>query len=717
MCRRIASIFHLALTPCKYGTKEEYFLISKKDFTIFDFLSLVIPLVGLIGTGLSLHQKFEASLVAILAGATCMLCAIVLVRHLTIIPKITAPKPVALLFTLILLASAAIRWPPFLYLAGGQDQGVYVSLASYIDRTGSYEVSEDPTLAMIPAESQPYYMQRRPAFYGAYFSFYPVHPIMMAMSKNFFGETMTTLPNAVLGVLTTIIFYLITFLITKNRNLSLMMMAFIGFHPLHRFLSVFPVTEIPSLFFTSTALYYFLKFTQVESGAKTNPSLLLFSGVYWTAFLFTRMNSFIYLPLLYASFILTPFLVAEDSKRRLLSSYFAFLGGSVALSFWLYSVYMPVLYKIIAEQTLYRPFGSDYQGKLIIFGACALLLPVLLFLTKNKSRTLVLGLYQSPKLRTAFIVGSFLAIFYLGSKAIMEAVEGTSGSMISIINRYAYASHWQLVSATNLRTTFIYLSPFCFCLFMYKIWSELRTESHIRAALLIFPLYYLIVTLATNPLVFGGFYYSRYQISEIIPFALLFIVVTFADRHKSGHKPIKAAAVWGALIICYFIGYTSQQFQGSEGPSPKFYKDISELVTDQDLIVVDGSNDGFRGFNEILQPLEFFYNENIIRVSNAEEMGSAEFRAMAAGFSKLFFFSLHDIQHAAFANKTSLEYNFGMYHNNIGHIYLVWASITGNVKRGRGARAVSAPTLYSNYVANYYLYDLEKTKLDELSLR
>jgi hypothetical protein len=689
---------------------------SKKDFTLFDFLALVIPVAGLIGSGLSLYKKFDASLVLILALSFASLCALIFFRRTAFIPKITAPKRVAILFSLILVASTAARWPPFLYLAGGQDQGVYVSLASYIDRTGDFNVTDDPTLALVPEESRDYYLKQRPAFYGGYFSFYPVHPVLMAISKNILGESMTTLPNALIGVLTAIVFYLITLLITKNRNLGLLMMAFIAFHPLHRFFSIFPVTEIPSLFFTSTAFYYFLKFTQTETGSRPRIEFLLFSAVYWTAFLFTRMNSFIYLPLLYSSLLLTPFVVAEKSKKSILTFYFAFLVGSVVCSFWIYSVYMPILYEIIAEQTLYKPFGTNYQTKLMIFGALAICLPMFLSLTKNKSRNFLLGLYQNTKSRTAFVALSFIAILYLGSKAMTAAVDGTSSSMVAIINRYAFATDWQLISATNLWTTFIYLSPFGFCIYVYKIWSERHTTSHTKAALLVFPLYYLIITLATTPVVFGGFYYSRYQISEIIPFALLFIVVTFFNSEGPAKISRRATAIWVTLFVCYFIGYTSQQFQGSEGPRPKFYQEISKVVTDRDLIVVDGSAEGFRGYNEIIQPLEFFYDENIVRIANVEQMASAEFRTMASGFAKVFFFSLKDIEHPAFQNKTPFEYNFGMYHNNTGHIYLPWASLSGDIKRGNGARVFSVPTLFSKYVATYYFYDIEKTKFADQSL-
>jgi len=695
--------------------KGDQFLVNKKKFILLDFLNLIIPLSGLIGSGLSLYKKFDARLVFTLAALIALVFASALFRHINLLPRFTAPKKIAILFTLILVASTAIRWPPFLYLAGGQDQGVYVSLASYIDRTGDFNVFDDPTLNLVPKESADYYLKHRPAFYGGYFSFYPVHPVLMAISKNFFGEDMTTLPNALIGIITAIVFYLITYLITKNRYLSLLMMSFIAFHPLHRFFSIFPATEIPSLFFTSMAFYYFLKFNHQESGSKPPISLLIFSLVYWLAFLFTRMNSFVYIPLLYGSLVLTPFLVKEKLKRLALTSYFTLLLMFIVMSFWIYKAYMPILYEIIAEQTLYKPLGKDYANKLLLIAAVAVVLPILFTATKDKSQKFVLGLYSSATSRSIVVALALLTIVHFGFKSGAEAVKGTSYSIIQIINRHAYVSDWQLISATNLWTTFIYLSPIGFCIYIYCLWKDRHTTDHTKAALLVFPLYYLIITIANTPLVFGGFYYARYQISEIIPFALLFIVVTFFDTKTRSSASSKTAILLAVLMLCYFVGYTSEQLQGPEGPRPDFYKKIADSVTEKDLIVVDGSHGSFRGFNEIIQPLEYFYNENIIRLPNIESIKTDDFKNLAAGFSRVVILSMQTLNHPAFISKIAHEYNFGMYHNNTGHIYLAWAYTMGNIKRGKGARVFSPPTLYSKYIANYYLYELDKTILVDIS--
>ncbi len=660
------------------------------------------------GSCLSLYNKFEASTVTIVSAAVATLCALVFWQRIDFLPKLKSPKWAAILFTFIVISSAAVRWPPFLYLAGGQDQGVYVSLASYIDRTGSYAVVEDSTLEKVPKESTSYYLSRRPEFYGNYFEFYPVHPVLMAVSRHFLGDDLTTFPSALIGILTAIVFYLITFQITKNRSLSLLMMAFIAFHPLHRFFSVFPVTEIPSLFFTAMTFYYFLKFTQRESANKLQISYLGLSLLYWFAFLFTRMNSFIYIPLLYGSLLMTPFLVQEKLKRRALLGYFAALLLSIVLSFFIYKEYMPFLYYLIATRTLLKPFGEDYATKILIIGVAAIALPTLLVAFVSKTRKAILGFYNHPIVRTVVVAGAFLFITYLTIQAGIEAVATTSHEMIQIINRQAFASSWQLLATTNIWTTFIYLTPVGFVIYFLTIWRERKTTNQIKVALLIFPLYYLIITILTTPHVFGGFYYSRYQISEIIPFALLFIVVTFFDNSIVKNKFKPSSAIFAGFMVCFFIAYTSQQMQGPEGAKPSFFKDIAKEVTEKDLIVVDESYKSFLGFNEIVQPLEFFYDENIISISDTETLKTEEFRKLTAGFSKVLLFSMRSLSHPAIKTQTNHEYNFGMYHNNTGHLYLAWAEAHGEAIKGRGTRVFSPPTLYSRYVAGYNLYNLDK---------
>ncbi len=69
---------------------------------------------------------------------------------------------------------------------------------------------------------------------------------------------------------------------------------------------------------------------------------------------------------------------------------------------------------------------------------------------------------------------------------------------------------------------------------------------------------------------------------------------------------------------------------------------------------------------------------------------------------------MRSLQHPAIKEQTNHEYNFAMYHNNTGHIYLSWAKAQGEVTRGRSTRAFSPPTLYSKYIADYTLYNLDK---------
>ena len=111
--------------------------------------------------------------------------------------RASAGKPVAPVLFLVLLTGLLFRTEPFLYLHGGQDQGVYVSMSAHLQRTGSAFV-DDPLPDALPDErSRDIYRGSMPdeplpgssvqpgLYYsptqGDYvFQFYHLHPLWMA---------------------------------------------------------------------------------------------------------------------------------------------------------------------------------------------------------------------------------------------------------------------------------------------------------------------------------------------------------------------------------------------------------------------------------------------------------------------------------------------------------------------------------------------------------
>ncbi len=110
--------------------------LDLKFFRTLDVLVLSVVSISFAAIALLALNRFDAriSCIAGLLLATAVRC---FTPARFDAERASAGKPIAPVLLLVLLTGLLFRTEPFLYMHGGQDQGVYVSMSAHLQREGS----------------------------------------------------------------------------------------------------------------------------------------------------------------------------------------------------------------------------------------------------------------------------------------------------------------------------------------------------------------------------------------------------------------------------------------------------------------------------------------------------------------------------------------------------------------------------------------------------
>ena len=104
------------------------------------------------------------------------------------------------------------------------------------------------------------------------------------------------------------------------------------------------------------------------------------------------------------------------------------------------------------------------------------------------------------------------------------------------------------------------------------------------------------------------YYFTRYQFSEVIPFATILLSIFLVGMLKR----------WKVLTICIivlmsvYLGYFSYlQMRDTEGASKESFIEVSDIVKDS-VVFID--RDEFVSYNQIAFPLRYYYGVKIFSV-------------------------------------------------------------------------------------------------------
>ncbi len=602
---------------------------SKKVFElgITTFLLLAVAAVSYFAIALVWNDSYHAwtSLLAVVA-------VLPLLKWLRVVPR----RCDLYLFAVLVIAFA-IRARPSHYLLGGQDQGTYYIFSKHLDISGS-TFYQDKLGNELPESLQQIYRDSAwirdfkgaaphcrsvcedryegvfsPGVYVAdrdaftyVFQFLPLHPIWMSIFANVFGDYARPYSLTFFSLLGIWLFMQIL----RDAGLGLKYVLvgglLLALNPLHSFLSIFPVTEIPALCFNLAWIYLLQKALRQH-----DYRYALFAGLVGGCYFFTRISGFTLLPIFLAC-LYAAVAFKDDRVRAPLIVFVTTMMAMLILGLiFVFQTSYPYAYDILSKYAslLYQLSAMQITIYLVI----ATLLILFIYAIETKFKARVQQVLQAPIDRFNWIAqvltaGLFAVIIYQAYLIFFTETGGlgTRAERVGIAG-----AGWSAMLSSCIALFFCYtgilFSIFCVAFVFQK--SKDSFSFILRISLLNF---FGMFGVMQVYMVYQ-YYYGRYMISEFIPMALLGGVLLWG---RSGNAVIQKLGWASAVLAAIAFGSISYRFVGHEEISRAegFINDVESIVGEDVLFLHQTLHSSLgRIGTELLTPFKFGTRLKVIR--------------------------------------------------------------------------------------------------------
>lgn len=543
--------------------------------------------------------------------------------------SLSAALPIIALLAVALL----FRFQPFNWIAGGQDQGVYVNMSSHFQQTGKifgvdaarealpdglraeYDRTNYKVRVLLESEKEGAYL---PGVYlkdqqaSEYvFQFYHLFPLWMATFAELIADSAKLYALTVFSLLSILAFYFLALEFTGSRGAAFLAGGLLALNPLHAFFSKFPVTEVMALTFSSLAFYYLLRYYRRAQSGSFEPGLLAISALAMACMFFTRVSGFMYIPFFYLILFVAQLWAPNRHVRRNVSVYvgavFLFYGLSVIYGLEFSYPYVSDIYRL----SFTRAFGEHWQRWLQLLGLLAAL--IYLFTVISGSYALATRLKSTVKALSYFLPHAIVAVIFLGGYRAFQL-----GFSAELLEHSWYGLRWK--AAGTGAEAFLYwspvvlaqyLSPFLVLAFVYTLFSNRRRHALELRLLLAFVLCFLGYISLLQWFIPYQYYYARYLLSEALPYTLLFTVV--ASWRLQKHRKLALAALGMAGV--YMATYSATQLRGREMDG--FESSLGKLdryLAPGDTLLVGEIYVQSVYWAQLKTPLVFHYGYNVVSV-------------------------------------------------------------------------------------------------------
>lgn len=562
---------------------------------------------------------------------------------------------------LLILVCLFFRLPAFNYVLGGQDEGVYVNMANYIERTGSLVVWDTPLDKLqgtpfvqsyldenrvMPAHPE---LSKMEAYVnGIYvrshqgnvldFQFYHLFSVWMALVAGVFGNTFAVYALTLFALLSVVFMYRLTLVLTGSSRAALIAGLLLALNPLHAFFSKFPVTEVPTLAFSLIGFTYLALFWRAEEGSRHRRWVLL-SMLSFGALFMTRISGFMYVPFLIVVAVASAANDADRMRRNYMQLWVlgvvALYAVSVAYGLRWSHQYAVDIYRASFE----RIFPAHWQ-----FGVVALVVVVVVVwsglvalaqtdILPRIDRFIVVPLRRA--IAPIVLISLALGIYKIYQLGWTTHYQGD----VWLDTQWGLAgSHWRAVKASSLAALFVYTGPLLPLAFLGLV---LRRQDDPRVEFLrLFAAGFFVYIVLLQWTVPYGPYYARYLLSEAVPYMLLFTVVAWVCMPKNGIRRILSAIL--AITLIYSVTASAGQLGKNEGEG--VYQSLTQLlapVDKGDIILLDTLElgAGMPDNNELKTPIVYTFGLTAVTVSGASLADHAYIAALNARYDDVFLIS------------------------------------------------------------------------------
>lgn len=553
-------------------------------------LAVFLVSVSLVGVVLALSGYFIAPLVVAIAA----LCT--WTYHVRVPASPHPPQPASrLLHALpVLLLALCFRLLPFDYVMGGQDQGLYTNMAAELVRTHDIAVTDPELDRLAGTRALPRYRQENyidPFLPGVYtskdpgqqltFQFYHVFPVWLALFAGLFGASAATYALTFLSLVSILFFQRLAAQLTGSARLGTAAGLLLALNPLHAFFSKFPVTEIPTLAFSTIGFAFLSIYSGTDPGIRARRWLWLSALAFGCLFL-TRISGFMYLPLIVALGIV-PLVTDKDRDRAIGLSCWALATTALYAA----SVAYGLLWSRPYSETIYadsfsRIGGSQWPAMLLVLGLAVAAAWWLAWRRPDGVGRVVAWLV--PWLPRVLGIGLLLVLvagaFRIHAFAFTDAYNANAS--VSLFPALA-AQGWPSVARSSLLVVAMHLSPWLFLVFV--VLAQFRWNA--AGSFLVFFLCCFVAYAALlNWFVPYQPYYARYFASELVPYALLLVVCALGWIKSARGRQLTTGLV--ALAGLYFLVLSVGQLGKREDDGAReSIARLADLADDGDVILLD----------------------------------------------------------------------------------------------------------------------------------
>lgn len=547
-------------------------------------------------------------------------------------PVLLSSLPNVLLVTLLLISALFFRQEPFIYIMGGQDQGVYVNMSSYFQHKGNVEI-RDTMRDLIEDPNVLYTYDFRPGDFfepgvfktnkaGNYvFQFYHLFPVWMAIFGEVFGDINRYYALTFFSLLSILSAYFLVTKTTKSYFWGIVAGVLLALNPLHVFFSRWPVTEVPALCFSLCGFYYLANsFDLYQSNNNSNKHLYLnlsLSAFCFGLLFFTRISGFMYIPVFLIILFFAPL-----EKDKIFSRALVFYATAVfiffSISVWYGFTYSQPYSLAIYEASFSRLLGQKWQQPLFIL----LLITIVFFVSWIKIT------WRNLEIQNWLVSYNFNIINFIwwliSSIAVLALLLGIyKAYLLGFTDRYAdnpwvgqrwhlWGQGWKSIGYISLFVAVTYISPVLFLLLFGISWT-LRKSIHGLFAWFFFTMFWAYICLLQWNIPYQ-YYYARYLVSEVVPYGIICAVIGLSlVSNKKWRKALLILAILTTLP--YYAYYLVPQLKGREGIAQYIaLNEISKEININDMIIFDGNN------SRITTPLIYYFDKNLFPVFNMNEL-------------------------------------------------------------------------------------------------
>lgn len=540
------------------------------------------------------------------------------------------------------LLAMCFRYEPVRFVGGGHDSGVYVNLGVHLTEAPS-PVHQDPVGALQTPEERVDYLDSAsevvfdgggidgyvgtllPGVYLAdaeestlVFQFYHFPAIWMAYFGTVLGKDNGVWANTVLGLLALVNFVLITARLTGGFRWGFLIGVLFAVNPIHAYFSRVPVSEMSTLFCSSSALYFLL--LSLDRNRRSIPGSLrplALAVVFFTLLCFTRISGFMYVPFLAASLLLLFVIPVEEAVRRRLR--WAVVGclGGFALSV-VYGLQTSFPYCVDQYGKCFQPiFGSRWREVISVVVPVGLVALVAASLAAWRGWGLdriLSWVYRHTTRIVSCLFGLFILV-HVWKIARLAVGDHYADHILAGIRFPLYDKGWDSVGHSSLLILALMAGPGPVLGFLGGLFSA-RGEGVTKRFLLIFLAGFLGYLAVLQWVLPYQYYWGRYLLSEALPYVLLFGVLVLADFGKSGMGWAIRAIMCVSVVFSGLL--TSVQWRYTDPNS--FARTLDAAVSavgENDLVLLRKSMSATR----LLQtPLRYYQGFRVAVFENREEL-------------------------------------------------------------------------------------------------